>query len=108
MARADAGAPAGAAISKALPPESSMTPRNCDGLAVRFASFFRSRVRPFAVGVTFCGAGLSRMFWSAGKNAAWDSFWPVSTVSRKPVEVGSNPALNVSGGDGGTRLLRRA
>ena len=50
-----------AVISYALPPESSRTPFNCLGVAVRLASFFRSRIRPFAVGVSFCGAGLSRM-----------------------------------------------
>ena len=65
--------------------------------AARFASFLSSRIKPLAVGVSFCGAGLSRMFWSAGKNTACVSRWPVSTASRKPSAVGWKTALSLAG-----------
>ena len=51
--------PGVAAISKALPFDSSMTPRSRSGLVLRFASFFSAMTKPLSVAVNICGAGLS-------------------------------------------------
>ena len=77
------------------------------GLAVRVSSFLRSSVRPFAVGVAVCGAGLERMSGFEGKKEASVSFWPVMTVRRKPVLVGVKPSLRFAGGGCGSLSARR-
>src|SRR6516165_2640839 len=56
------GGPGGMSNSYARPVDSSSTPDRAAGVPVRLASFLRSSVKPFWMGVIFCGAGLSRMF----------------------------------------------
>jgi hypothetical protein len=88
-------------------PESSSNPSSSLGFEVSVSSFFKSSVRPFAVDVTFCGAGLERMSGFAGKNDASLSFFPVITVMRKPVLVGTKPILRFAGGVCGSLPPRR-
>ena len=75
---------------------------------MRFASFFRSRTTPFSSGEAFCGAGLSRMFCSTGKNVADLSARPVKIASLKPVAVVAKTAVAEDGSAGRGRSAAAA